>query len=227
MEDQEQPPLTESALQERLRTRADNMRRVIYAKTPFSLRDVILVDDTLQEVWSEAFRSRTSFRDEGGDSLDRWLTGILLRVLSTRIREALAAKRGGDGRACRTGDMINWAGANLFEHILAPGQTPSSQAAVQEATQIMEIAMDRLSDQQRAAIRLQFFEGRSRRDIAQVMGTTEAAVNSLVFNGLKRLREFMGSDARYFSDAKSASQSETIDSNSTDQSDDRATPSSN
>ena len=56
-------------------------------------------------------------------------------------------------------------------------------------------AMDELSDAQREALILQYWEGCSLKEIGQQLDRTEAAVAGLLHRGLKKLRQVLGSQA--------------------------------
>jgi len=55
----------------------------------------------------------------------------------------------------------------------------------------LEDALQRLPTQQRAALVLSYYEDMSNLEVADVMGTTVGAVESLLKRGRKRLRELL------------------------------------
>ena len=61
----------------------------------------------------------------------------------------------------------------------------------EEVTQMLENAMQRLPDQQRIAVILSYHENMSNGEIAEVMDTTVAAVESLLKRGRQQLRELL------------------------------------
>ncbi len=61
-------------------------------------------------------------------------------------------------------------------------------AAKQAADKIQKI-LQRLPESQRSAVLLSRFEGLSYQEVAEVLGTTEKAVKSLVFRATQSLRE--------------------------------------
>jgi RNA polymerase sigma factor (sigma-70 family) len=190
------PCLDESRLQEQLLTRSTQLRNYLAAKIPHKLQNEIAAEDILQEVWIEAFCRVSTFRAEGPDSLDRWLCTIGQHVLVNAIKRAATARRGGNRRLIhdRTTQFNS-----LFREMVSPSGTPSSEAATAEAVDAMQVALASLPDARRQAIWMHFIEGRSRKTIADEMGKTEPAVNSLLFNGLRDLRERLGSLTRFIS----------------------------
>lgn len=60
-----------------------------------------------------------------------------------------------------------------------------------EITQLLEAAIQKLPEQQRVAVILSYHENMSNGDIAEVMSTTVAAVESLLKRGRQQLREIL------------------------------------
>jgi RNA polymerase sigma-70 factor (ECF subfamily) len=60
-----------------------------------------------------------------------------------------------------------------------------------EVTKLLETAMRRLPEQQRVAVILSYHENMSNGEIAEVMSTTVAAVESLLKRGRQQLREIL------------------------------------
>jgi RNA polymerase sigma-70 factor, ECF subfamily len=60
-----------------------------------------------------------------------------------------------------------------------------------EFSNLLEVAMQRLPDQQRVAVILSYHEDMSNTEIAEVMDTTVAAVESLLKRGRQQLREML------------------------------------
>lgn len=61
----------------------------------------------------------------------------------------------------------------------------------EEVSQLLEAAMQRLPEQQRVAVILSYHENMSNGEIAEVMSTTVAAVESLLKRGRQQLREIL------------------------------------
>ena len=72
-------------------------------------------------------------------------------------------------------------------------EKPLALAEIQkhEINTMLEMAMTRLPDQQRVALILSYYENMNNGDIAEVMQTTVAAVESLLKRGRQRLRELL------------------------------------
>ncbi|HKQ47999.1 MAG TPA: RNA polymerase sigma factor [Phycisphaerae bacterium] len=193
--------LDEKTLQERLRTRAPQMRDTLEAQIPRALRAQISPDDILQDVWMTAFRTYRSFRGERSDSLDRWLTSIVNRALIDKLKYVNRQKRKGDHHIMANADADASSIANLAAMVISPEKTPSRVAASSEAAHAINDALETLPESMREAIRLKYIEGFQRPDIARVMQKSESAVGSLIYHGLQRLRKKLGSSGdRFFSD---------------------------
>ncbi|MGP9814345.1 RNA polymerase sigma factor [Rhodopseudomonas sp. NSM] len=70
---------------------------------------------------------------------------------------------------------------------------PDACSAMQrnEVTQLLETAIQKLPEQQRVAVILSYHENMSNADIAEVMSTTVAAVESLLKRGRQQLRDIL------------------------------------
>lgn len=196
--------IDEHTLQKTLMARAPDIRYYLELKIRPNLRGVIAVEDVLQEIWISAFRGLPGFQPTGPNALDRWLTRLTQRILINTIKAAQARKRGGGrvilrARADRVSSMLD-----LFARVASPCRTPSSEAAASEAVHAVQIALASLPDARRRAIWLHYIEGKQRDEIAKAMNRTKPAVSSLLTNGLRQLRESMGSAAKFLSDAPSS-----------------------
>jgi RNA polymerase sigma-70 factor (ECF subfamily) len=60
-----------------------------------------------------------------------------------------------------------------------------------EVTQMLETAMQRLPEQQRVAVILSYHENMSNGEIAEVMDSTVAAVESLLKRGRQQLKDLL------------------------------------
>jgi RNA polymerase sigma factor (sigma-70 family) len=175
------------------------MRIYLNGKIPKYLRSKISADDILQDVWVAAFQTMNLFRAERDDSLDRWLTSLANHALIDRFREAKRVRRGGEHCTVMDGDVLASSFA-LMAQIASPGKTPSRVAASSEAAVAIHEALGNLSEQQQRAVRMMYIEGKSRQEIARALQKTEAAVGSLLFTGLRHLKNRLGSGMKYFSD---------------------------
>jgi RNA polymerase sigma factor (sigma-70 family) len=199
--------IDEQTLHEALLARINSLRNYVASKTPPRLRHIISPDDILQEVWIAAYRTISTFEANGPNPLDRWLTTIANSKLVDALRAARRLKRGGNRRLVRNAEAPLTSFSDLFAELRSPQQTPSSEFHAVEAAHAVLISLNRLNDSRRQAIEMRFIEGLSHKEIACKMGKSGAAVNSLLFHGLRQLRAMLGDAAKYFSDACSSDSS--------------------
>ena len=196
-----QQTLTEANLQEFLLTRANRLHRQAARKIPPRFKSVISVEDILQEVSIAAFRGLPSFRADRPDAFDRWMTILVERKVVDACRGARTLKRGGDRRAVKNRRSQASSFVDLFDRIASSRRTPSREVSAKEATHAVRIALGSLPDDRRRAIWMRHIEGLPLAEIAGAMHKTNAAVNSLLFNGLRQMRRRLGRAANFFSDA--------------------------
>jgi RNA polymerase sigma-70 factor (ECF subfamily) len=196
--------LSRRALHVALLSRVGSLRRYIASKIPPRLCSVTSPDDILQEVWIAAYRTFPRRELDGSDVLDRWLRTVVNRKLIDAIRTARRLKRGGDRQLMRDAAAPLTSFSGLFERLQSPHRTPSTELAAIETSHAVLISLHGLSSARRQAIKMRFMEGLSRKEIAQRMGRSEAAVSGLLFHGLRQLRGMLGDAAKYFSDTGSS-----------------------
>jgi RNA polymerase sigma factor (sigma-70 family) len=151
-------------------SRLPPFERVIEQHGPALLRFCVAcagparADDCFQETLLAALRAYADVRDPG--ALRAWL----FKVAS---RKAIDLQRG-EARAPRPADDLEALGGGRE----APPREPALWARVRE-----------LPPKQREAVSLRYLADLSHAEIAEVMGTSEAAARRNVFEGLARLRE--------------------------------------
>ncbi|MEE9296949.1 MAG: RNA polymerase sigma factor [Phycisphaerae bacterium] len=163
------------------------------------MRRVVSADDVLQDIWITVICGASDITSTGSEEFDPWLTRIAQRRIADAIRRAGAMKRGGS-------DVIvheRWQSTSfvdLFARVSSPQDTPSKEVSTREAVDAVQIALAALPENYRTAITLRYVEGRSHDQIAKAMRKSRSAVNSLLFRGMRKLKELLGSAGRFFSD---------------------------
>lgn len=187
------------ALQNELLARADQMRRHIRAKMPPALLRTVAEDDILQDACAAAFRQARSFDLGAIRSMDAWITMIVNQCVADTVRSRLRLKRG--GQAVHVPCNYNETSClDLFQKIAGPQPTPSSEIAIREAVGSVRLAVSLLPADQRRAIELHHFEGKSYADVSATMQKTVPAVRGLLQRAVDTLRSEMGHPSQYFSD---------------------------
>jgi RNA polymerase sigma-70 factor (ECF subfamily) len=137
-------------------------------------------EDIAQEVFIEAYRSIPDFRGES--KLSTWIYRIAVAKSLDFIRKRKRKKRLGFMRALRGGDLI--------ERLPAPpGSLPDAEMERRERHRVLQDALSALPENQRTAITLSKYHEFSGREIAEIMGTTLSAVDSLIHRAKAKLRK--------------------------------------
>jgi RNA polymerase sigma-70 factor (ECF subfamily) len=189
-------------LHEMLVSRISMLRQYVSKKVPARFQSTISADDIVQETLMAAYRAAPTFVDDRPRAVDRWLVTIAGSKLIDSLRAARAAKRGGDRRACNAKSRMTSL-CDLVQRVRSPQKTPSSEAARIEAAHVVGISLHELRKPYREAIELRFMQGLSQEEVAHRLGRTPAAVNSLLYRGLCRLRASLGEAGKYLSGAES------------------------
>ncbi len=127
--------------------------------------------DAVQEVFIKAYRSISGF-DESRD-IAPWLYKITANVCRDIARATLRHR-----------------GAHVDgESLISTSLGPFESATKHEQQDLVRRALVRLPYKERAAITLRDLEGLSTREVARILGTTEATVRSQVSSGRARLRQ--------------------------------------
>jgi len=178
--------------------RAEALDRYVRRKLPRNVQRVISPEDVLQEVWTTAFRRMSSFRADRPDDLDRWLMKITESRVIDALRHARRLKRDNGRQLEQEAHRRTQSYLNLFAQVAGRHRTPSSEDAAKEAVSAVQVAVAGLPEECRSAVTLHHLHGQTRGEIASAMGKTEAAVNSLIYRGMQKLRESLGQAERFF-----------------------------
>ncbi|HEY0001242.1 MAG TPA: ECF RNA polymerase sigma factor SigK [Actinoplanes sp.] len=141
------------------------------------LRDPAQAEEVAQEVMVEVWRTAARF-DASRGSATAWVFTIAHRRAVDRVR----AEQAGTDRLAR--------------YAAAAGDTEYDEVA-EEVTRRLEHqqvrrCMDGLTELQRQAITLAYFDGRSYREVADLLGTGLPAIKTRMRDGLIRLRDCLG-----------------------------------
>ena len=131
----------------------------------------------------------------------KWLERIALNELKNQQRDLRRDKR--DVRRevhdARGPADLTASYSGLIQRLTADESTPSRRIARDEAVAAVLSSLARLTEEQRAVIRLRFLEGRPVPEVAAALGKTEEAVHALCYRALKELRGVLGSITNYLS----------------------------
>lgn len=156
-----------------------HMRRAYQAKVGES--------DIVQQSLMQAVQAIDQFRGRSEGELRAWLRQILARNITHLDRDMHRDKR--DVRRERSiEDRLAASSLRLEGWLAAGGPSPSQYAQLGERVVRLSAAIERLSDEQRDAVRLHYLEGLKLSECASRMGKTTGAVAGLLHRGVKSLR---------------------------------------
>jgi RNA polymerase sigma-70 factor (ECF subfamily) len=144
--------------------------------------------DLVQESLLKAHAKIDQFQDGSEEQLVRWLQTILLNTWRDEVRKALGGRRNID--LDRSLDAaIAGSSARLEDWLAAQQSSPSQSAERHELLIRLADALAELSGDERDAVMLHHMSGKSVKEIAVELDRTTKAVTSLLYRGLKKLRE--------------------------------------
>ena len=140
------------------------------------VRDVDLVPDIAQETFIRAYRALPQFRGES--AFYTWLYRIAVNTAKKALvdlkRDPLVSETSLAGQ--EEGDETS-----RVENELTDGETPEALLASKEVAEVVNAAIEALSDELRQAITLREIEGLSYEEIAEVMNCPIGTVRSRIF----------------------------------------------
>jgi RNA polymerase sigma-70 factor (ECF subfamily) len=136
------------------------------------LRDEALAADAVQETFTRVYRQMATLHER--EPLAAWIFGVA-RNVSLEVRRAR-------GRAARAIDASTGVDARRSPC------TPEAELLDREALEVVDAALDRLSEERRAALLLRLDHGLAYEEIARVMGWSLAKAKVEVFRAREVLR---------------------------------------
>lgn len=176
--------MDEEAFYTALASKSANLRRFVESRLPSQIQSTVGVEDIMQAVWISAFESWQTFVPTEPRSLDAWLLRIARNELANSLQHHNAAKRGG-GRK-HIGFDVESSLSNVFNSVVSPENTPSSELSIQEQRDAVRLAIASLPH--REIVWAHEIEGTSIVDIAQTHGKTERAVAGIIHRSKDQLR---------------------------------------
>jgi RNA polymerase sigma-70 factor (ECF subfamily) len=144
-------------------------------------------EDLAQDVFVEVHRSLQNFREES--KLSTWIYRIAVTKSLDHLRRVKRKKRFSSLR------RIIGIDDPAEELPSSPGDNPEQALAGKERTAMLQQALNTLPDNQKTAFLLSKQDGYSNSDIADILGTSVSAVESLIHRAKKNLHDKL---ARYY-----------------------------
>jgi RNA polymerase sigma-70 factor (ECF subfamily) len=162
------------------------LREVAAASLPKEVAGRADASDIVQQTLAEANQSFATFQGASLPELLAWMTAILRHNVDDAVRQHVLAER----RSVRCERCLdNDSGAGFDGSLPADQTSPSMAAARGEMHDRLQMALDRLPERQRDAVRMRYLEGRPLADIAAKLNCTLQAAAAVVARGLRGLRE--------------------------------------
>lgn len=140
-------------------------------------------NDIAQEVFIEIFRSIKSFNEDS--SLSTWIYRIATNKSLDFIRKIKRQKRWSELT------RLSFNHNEGLEHIIADTQDPNSVLENKERLKILNHAIDKLAENQKAAFTLHKYEDLSYKEIAMVLDTSVSSIESLMHRAKKNLQKHL------------------------------------
>ena len=150
------------------------------------LRDAADADDAVQDAFMKAYVNLETYRDEM--PFEVWFTRILVNGCLDRIKAR--------GRRNRWISALEEEGRGASGALDPPatGPTPEAQALAAERRQLIDAALARLPERQRAVFVLSQEQGYTSREVSAMTGMKETTVRVHLFRAIRRLRTLLHSD---------------------------------
>src|SRR5262245_11088886 len=148
--------------------------------------------DLVQETFLEAHQSFARFRGTTEKELVRWLRQILAANLVDLARRFLGSKRRDVCLERELGDGLDQSSRALERGLVAPGSSPSQQAARRERAVLLAEALARLPESYREVLVLHHLEGLSFPEVGRRLGRSLDSVKNVWTRALARLRRSLG-----------------------------------
>ncbi len=142
------------------------------------VRDPGLSQDTMQEVMTELWRTSPRFDPNKGNAVSWILTLAHRRAVDAVRREQSARDRA---------DVVG-----RREDAARPFDDVSEAVTMADEHSQIRRALDALTDLQRQAIELAYFEGMTYREVAENLGVPLGTIKTRMRDGMIRLRDTMG-----------------------------------
>jgi RNA polymerase sigma-70 factor (ECF subfamily) len=155
----------------------DLTSRTVFGIVLTVLRDRAQAEEVTQEVYVDAWKHAPRF-DAGQGSPSAWLNTIAHRRAIDRVRSAERSSK------------------RELRHIEAEGEPiavdTSDIVIANDESRRVRAALQSLPEPQRTAVHLAYFEGRSHRDIANMLEVPLGTVKTRIRDAMKRLRTQLG-----------------------------------
>ncbi|MAG56728.1 MAG: hypothetical protein CMJ83_10595 [Planctomycetes bacterium] len=167
------------------------LKRLAEGRIGPGLRAKIRTSDVLQSTYLDVVKSVQRFDGDDEDAFVAWVARIMENNIRDKGKYFQARKRREPD-----GPTVS---LNEADKVRTPGPTPSMEAVRAEDLVLVSRALDGLAEDYRQVILLRMVEGKSHKDVGDVLGRSEAATRMLLSRAraalaleLERLRSVDG-----------------------------------
>jgi RNA polymerase sigma-70 factor (ECF subfamily) len=162
------------------------LRRAVALRLDRRLAARVDVTDVLQDTYLEAARRLPDYLARPDLPFGLWLRWLAREQVLTAHRRHLLADRRAVGREAPP--LPADASSVFVGALLGKEPSPSQAVAAAEAAEQLRLALGRLDDDERDLILWRHFEHLTNREVAQLLGVSEAAAGKRYVRALERLR---------------------------------------
>jgi RNA polymerase sigma-70 factor, ECF subfamily len=177
----------------------DQLRKMIAVRLDSRLTARLDPSDVVQETLIQASRRLPKYLEDRAIPFYPWLRRIALDRLNRVHKQHL--DRGNRRVDCE--EPMGWQLSNesllkLAGRFIAKNSSPSRQSAREELRERVRKALEFLKEQDRELLILRFLEQLSIKEVADVLGISEGAVNMRQLRALDRLRKLLDLNAEEY-----------------------------
>ncbi len=155
------------------------------------LKSKVDASDVVQQTLFQAYQAKHQFRGSSSAEKAGWLRTILGNVLCGMARDFSRKRR--DISREQSIQAVEQSSIQLANLLAADSSSPSAAINRDERANELAAAMLKLTEEQRKAIILKYWQGATLADISQQLDKSTEAVAGLIFRGMKKIRSEIAS----------------------------------
>jgi len=181
-----------SARQQLLVRHRDRLRRMISVRMDRRLAARVDPSDVVQEVLTDAAQELSDYLTRRPLPFYPWLRQLAWdRLVELHRKHVRARKRSVTREETGVLDLPDESAVALAARLLDTGSSPSERLLRSELRGRVRAALGRLSDRDREVLVIRHLEGLSTKEIAAILGISEAAVKTRHVRALDRLQRLL------------------------------------